>query len=88
MAIDQGQHEGDDGEPDHDGREDHGLGQSVGHRFGDGRLSLGVPIKLSETPGAIRHVGPELGEHNDYVFSELLGLSDRTREDYRARGII
>jgi benzylsuccinate CoA-transferase BbsF subunit len=31
--------------------------------------------KLSETPGAIRRPAPRLGEHNDYVFGELLGLS-------------
>jgi len=31
--------------------------------------------RLSETPGGIRGVAPKLGEHNDYVFGELLGLS-------------
>ena len=35
-----------------------------------------VAPKLSETPGAVRHVGPELGEHNDYVYREVLQLSD------------
>ena len=34
----------------------------------------GIPWKLSETPGQIRRVAPSLGEHNDYVFGELLGL--------------
>ncbi|MBI4641472.1 MAG: CoA transferase [Candidatus Tectomicrobia bacterium] len=33
-----------------------------------------VPMKLSETPGALRMPIPRLGEHNDYVFGELLGL--------------
>ncbi len=32
--------------------------------------------RLSATPGAVRHSGPALGEHNDYVYRELLGLSD------------
>jgi benzylsuccinate CoA-transferase BbsF subunit len=33
-----------------------------------------VVCKLSETPGEIRRPAPLLGEHNDYVFGELLGL--------------
>lgn len=37
--------------------------------------------KLSDTPGEIHWVGPELGEHNNYVYGELLGMSeDRIRE--------
>lgn len=47
-----------------------------------------VAPKLSETPGAVRHVGPRLGEHNDEVFGQLLGLSETTRTDYATRGII
>lgn len=34
-----------------------------------------VICNLSETPGEIRRPAPLLGEHNDYVFGELLGLS-------------
>jgi succinyl-CoA---D-citramalate CoA-transferase len=47
-----------------------------------------VAPKLSDTPGAVRHVGPELGEHNAYVFGELLGLSEDQQSDLRANGII
>jgi len=35
-----------------------------------------VPWKLSRTPGHIQRAAPLLGEHNDYVFAELLGLSE------------
>ena len=35
----------------------------------------GIPWRLSDTPGEIKRVAPSLGEHNDYVFGELLGLS-------------
>ncbi len=34
-----------------------------------------VPWKLSETPGKVRHCAPMLGEHNDYVYGDILGLS-------------
>ena len=32
--------------------------------------------KLSRTPGAPSHAGPELGEHNVYVLQEILGYDD------------
>jgi crotonobetainyl-CoA:carnitine CoA-transferase CaiB-like acyl-CoA transferase len=32
--------------------------------------------KLSRTPGAIRHTGPRLGEHNREVLMDLLGFSE------------
>lgn len=32
---------------------------------------LGVPVKLSETPGRVRSAPPGLGEHTDEVLSEL-----------------
>lgn len=42
-----------------------------------GTLQLpGIPIKLSETPGAIRRPAPLLGEHTREVLSTLFGYSD------------
>ena len=32
--------------------------------------------RLDKTPGATQWAGPEIGSHNDEVFSEILGLSD------------
>ncbi|QBF32006.1 CaiB/BaiF CoA-transferase family protein [Thalassococcus sp. S3] len=55
--------------------------------FGKMKMQNVAP-KLSETPGAVRHVGPELGQHNDYVFGELLGLSGDAQADLREKGII
>ena len=41
----------------------------------------GSPIKLSKTPARIRMPAPCLGEHNEYILSELAGLStDEIRE--------
>ena len=41
----------------------------IGKRIYDGQL-----WKMSKTPGKIRHRAPLVGEHNEYVFGELLGL--------------
>ncbi|MAI79642.1 MAG: carnitine dehydratase [Deltaproteobacteria bacterium] len=34
---------------------------------------LGIPVTLSETPGSIRRVAPELGEHTEEVLINVLG---------------
>ncbi len=61
---------------------------SVDHpQFGKVRMQNVVP-KLSDTPGSVRHVGPELGEHNANVYGELLSLSAQQQADYKERGII
>ena len=39
------------------------------------------PVKLSRTPGTLVAPAPLLGQHNEYVFKELLGLTD---EEYRS----
>ena len=36
---------------------------------------VGTPWKLSETPARVARPAPMLGQHNEYVFGELLGLS-------------
>jgi crotonobetainyl-CoA:carnitine CoA-transferase CaiB-like acyl-CoA transferase len=33
--------------------------------------TLGIPVKLSDTPGALRHAAPRLGEHTQKVLEEL-----------------
>ena len=36
----------------------------------------GLPWRLSETPGEVNRPAPMLGQHNQYIFGELLGLSE------------
>jgi formyl-CoA transferase len=36
----------------------------------DGERHLGVPVKLSRTPGAVTRAAPKLGEHTDEVLTE------------------
>lgn len=47
----------------------------------------GIAPKLSETPGAVRWSGPELGEHTDPVLADL-GMTELQILDLRRRGVI
>ena len=47
-----------------------------------------VVCNLSETPGEIRRAAPLLGEHNNYVFGELLGLSQDEIESLAEKKVI
>jgi formyl-CoA transferase len=56
-------------------------------QFGELAMQNVFP-RLSETPGRVRHAGPELGEHNDDVYRSLLKLSDEELEGLRADGVV
>jgi succinyl-CoA--D-citramalate CoA-transferase len=47
-----------------------------------------VVPRLSETPGEVRWTGPKLGQHNDEVFREVLGLAEGDLDGLRDRGIV
>jgi formyl-CoA transferase len=51
-------------------------------------VTPGVVIKMSDTPGAVRRLGPELGEHTDEVLESLLGLSADELARLRAAQVI
>ncbi len=54
-----------------------------------GKLKMqNVAPRLSETPGSIRHAGPALGEHNDYVYGEILKISPQEQQRLRQGGVI
>lgn len=55
--------------------------------FGDVPMQNVFP-KLSATPGRVRRLGPELGEHNGAVYRDLLGLSADEIERLTADGVI
>ncbi len=44
--------------------------------------------RLSETPCDIRRAGPTLGQDNDYVYKEVLGMTDDDISDMIAEGVI
>ena len=49
---------------------------------------LGVPIKLSDTPGAVRTAPPGLGQHTDAILQEDAGLSRDEIEMLRMSRVI
>jgi crotonobetainyl-CoA:carnitine CoA-transferase CaiB-like acyl-CoA transferase len=46
-----------------------------------------VPIKLSAASGAFERPGPLLGQHNEYVLRELLGLSEEEIDELVVEGV-
>ncbi|MFB9839810.1 CaiB/BaiF CoA transferase family protein [Actinoallomurus acaciae] len=40
----------------------------------------GIPIKMGGTPGTVRKAPPRVGEDNDHVYRDLLGLSEQEIE--------
>ena len=56
---------------------------------GTARAAVGVPMRLSKGPEVGIHRGtPKLGEHEDYVYGELLGLSAAERRALEDGGVI
>jgi formyl-CoA transferase len=57
-------------------------------RWGEVKMQNVFP-KLSATPGSVRRRAPEaIGQDNDAVYGDLLGLDEATLADLKARGII
>ncbi len=48
---------------------------------------VGVPMRLSKTPGSVRTPSPSIGEHNDEVLKEVLGMSQTRIEALRKDGV-
>lgn len=54
-----------------------------------GELPMVAPLpRLSATPGQIRSLGPQLGEHTDAVLTDLLDLEPHALDRLRAEGVI
>ena len=61
---------------------------NVEHPVIGSRIELGPPWTLSDTPAAIRRPAPRLGEHNDYVLGQLLGMSGQDIEELVREGVV
>jgi crotonobetainyl-CoA:carnitine CoA-transferase CaiB-like acyl-CoA transferase len=67
---------------------DWGLWPTVVHReMGEVRVD-GEPAHLSESDWVIARGSPCLGEHNEQVYGEVLGLSSSEIDQLRADGVI
>lgn len=55
---------------------------------GESRKVVGPPWRFSRTPAKLERWTPKLGEHNQYVFGELLGLSADEIEELVASKVI
>jgi len=55
--------------------------------FGELKMQNVAP-KLSETPGSIRSPSPGLGQHNDDIYQNLLGLDAQAYESLKSRKVI
>jgi len=62
--------------------------ETVNHTTAGAVRVLGVPIKLSDTPGAIRIAPPVLGQHTDAILQEDLGMTPVDIAALRASGVI
>lgn len=56
-------------------------------QLGDAVVQNVVP-KFSTTPGGIKHLGPQPGEHNEEVYCGLLGYSKEKLNQLREAGVI
>jgi crotonobetainyl-CoA:carnitine CoA-transferase CaiB-like acyl-CoA transferase len=56
------------------------------HELGTVKMQSVVPA-FSQTPGAVRHAGPSLGQHNDEIF-RAMGLDDARLGQLRADRVI
>lgn len=65
-----------------------GLLTEVAHpHFGRQKL-VGIPLQLSETPGAIRSVAPELGQHTEEILIDVLGCDWAEIARLKDQGVI
>jgi formyl-CoA transferase/CoA:oxalate CoA-transferase len=62
--------------------------EAVEHARAGSIRVLGVPIKLSDTPGRVRTAPPTLGEHTDEILRGELGFEDGGLDELRRARVI
>ncbi len=65
-----------------------GIATTVEHPVMGRQVVFGVPWRLSKTPAPVRKASPLMGESNQYVFGELLGLTSEEIADLEEQGVI
>jgi crotonobetainyl-CoA:carnitine CoA-transferase CaiB-like acyl-CoA transferase len=64
------------------------LFEPVSHPDGQIEEMAGLTWRFSETPAHVRLPAPRPGEHNRYVFGDLLGLSSQEMAELEREGVI
>ena len=67
--------------------QERGLLELVDHPSAGMYFLPGVAWKMSATPGTIRWPAPRLGEHNDFVYGEILGMANSDVARLDAEGV-
>jgi CoA:oxalate CoA-transferase len=49
---------------------------------------MGIPIKFSNAAAGLDRLAPALGEHNDFVYGEILGYSAEKIKELKLRSVI
>jgi benzylsuccinate CoA-transferase BbsF subunit len=65
-----------------------GFFEEIDHAKKGKVVATGIPLGLTGTPGRTRGAGAALGQDNDYVFGELLGMTPEAIRDAVAAGAI
>jgi crotonobetainyl-CoA:carnitine CoA-transferase CaiB-like acyl-CoA transferase len=65
-----------------------GFFESIDHLKKGMVVATGIPLGLTATPGRTAHAGEAIGRDNDYVFGQVLGLSDDERRRLTNAGAI
>ena len=60
----------------------------IDHPHVGAELIYGMPWRLSDTPGQIRTSAPLLGQHNDYILGQVLGLSAENLAALESQGVV
>jgi crotonobetainyl-CoA:carnitine CoA-transferase CaiB-like acyl-CoA transferase len=67
---------------------DRGFFEEVTHTECGTHRYPGLTYRMSKTPNRIRRPAPCLGEHNEYVYKEVLGISDEEYAELEGEGHI
>jgi crotonobetainyl-CoA:carnitine CoA-transferase CaiB-like acyl-CoA transferase len=62
--------------------------ETVTHPDAGTHKYIGMPWKFSGTPVSTRYSAPNLGQHNQEILEDLLGLSDLEYEKFKQNNII
>ena len=47
------------------------------------QIAYGVPWKLRDTPGSVYRPAPKIGEHDEYILNDILGVSSKDMDMLR-----